>query len=209
MVKLLPPEAVQSESAKTPFPKISETESAKAPLPKISETEAKTPLPKISETPKAPPPALPAGIPQFNLFKEGVATGLRPSLDDGLDWLQTNGYHTVLHVRKPGEDDSSDRKQVEKRGLTYLSVEVSPETLSKKSVDEFKRIVTDKIAYPLFVYDRDGSLAGGLWYLYFRIAEQATADAARVRASSLGFREDRDDSHRSMWLAVQNYLKNP
>jgi protein tyrosine phosphatase (PTP) superfamily phosphohydrolase (DUF442 family) len=187
MVKLLPPEPVQSESAKAPLPKI---------------TESKEPA-----AAKTPPPALPAGIPQFNLFKEGVAAGLRPSLDDGLDWLQANGYHTVLHVRKPGEDDSADRKQVEKRRLTYLSVEVSPETLSKKAVDEFNKIVADKIAYPLFVYDRDGALAGGLWYLYFRTAEQSADDAARVRAGALGFREDRDDSHRSMWLAVQNYLK--
>jgi protein tyrosine phosphatase (PTP) superfamily phosphohydrolase (DUF442 family) len=186
-VKLLPPESMQSESAKTPLPKI---------------TESKEP-----GAARTPSPAFPAGIPQFNLFKEGVATGLRPALDDGLDWLQTNGYHTVLFVRKPGDDDSSDRKQVEKRGLTYLSVEVSPETLSKKSVDEFTRFVADKIAYPLFVYDRDGSLAGGLWYLYFRTAENSPDDSARIRAGSLGFREDRDDAHRLMWLAVQNYLK--
>jgi protein tyrosine phosphatase (PTP) superfamily phosphohydrolase (DUF442 family) len=188
-VKLLPPEPVQSQSAKPPLPKISDSA-------------------KPAET-KAPPLAPPAGIPQFNEFKEGVATGLRPSLDDGLDWLQANGYHTVLHVRKAGDDDSADRKQVEKRKMTYLSVEVSPETLGKKTVDEFNHIVADKITYPLFVYDRDGSLAGGLWYLYFRTAEQSTDDAARIRAGSLGFREDRDDSHRSMWLAVQNYLKRP
>jgi protein tyrosine phosphatase (PTP) superfamily phosphohydrolase (DUF442 family) len=187
-VKLLPPEPAISESAKTPLPKIFET--------------------KEPELAKKPPSAFPAGIPDFNPLKEGVATGLRPSLD-GLDWLQANGYHTVLHVRKPGEDDSADRKQVENRKITYLSVEVSPQTLDKKTVDKFSGFVADKIAYPLFVYDRDGSLAGGLWYLFFRTVEQNSDDVARIRAGSVGFREDRDDNHRSMWLAVQNYLKRP
>jgi len=187
-VKLLPPEPLKSESAKVPEPKASDPKERPA---------------------KTAPPLPPVGIPQFNPFKDGVATGLRPSLDDGLDWLQANGYHTVLHVRKPGEDDSSDRKQVEKRQMTYLTVAVAPENLTKKTVDEFSHIVADKIAYPLFVYDRDGSLAGGLWYLHFRTAEQSTDDVARVRAGALGFREDRDDAHRSMWLAVQNYLKSP
>ena len=43
-----------------------------------------------------------------------VTSGLRPQLD-GLDWLQAHGYRTVLHIRAPGEDDTADRRQVEKR----------------------------------------------------------------------------------------------
>ena len=186
-VKLLPPEPTISESAKPTPPKIAES--------------------KEPPTATTPPPAFPAGIPQFNPVKDDVANGLKPALEDGLDWLQGRGYRTVLQIRKPGEDDSADRKQVEKRGMRYLSLEVSPETLSRKIVAEFSQIVADKAKHPLFVYDRDGSLAGGLWYLHFRLAEQATDDAARVRAGALGFREDRDDSHRSMWLSVQSLLK--
>jgi protein tyrosine phosphatase (PTP) superfamily phosphohydrolase (DUF442 family) len=187
---LLMPEAIPPDSRNNPPPKITEpgeSRSAKAPT--------------------GPPPLLPVGIPQFTTIKEGVAAGLRPSLDDGLDWLQTNGYRTVLHVRKPGEDDSADRKQVEKRGMIYLTLELSPDTLSRQIADDFNRTVAEKQNYPLFVYDRDGSLAGGLWYVYFRMAEVATDESARVRAGSLGFRPEQDDTHRAMWQAVQNLLK--
>jgi protein tyrosine phosphatase (PTP) superfamily phosphohydrolase (DUF442 family) len=149
---------------------------------------------------------LPVGIPQFARVVDRVAAGLRPSLDEGLDWLQMSGYRTVLFVRSPGEDDSADRKQVEKRSMTYLSLEVSPQTLSRDLVESFSRVVGDSTNYPLFVYDRDGSLAGGLWYLHFRTAEQLGDDAARLRAGALGLREDRDGAHRLMWLGIQKFL---
>jgi protein tyrosine phosphatase (PTP) superfamily phosphohydrolase (DUF442 family) len=165
--------------------------------------------PGLEKTPqvvkKDPPPLFPVGIPNFSPAKDQVSSGLRPSLD-GLDWLQANGYRTILFLRGPGDDDSTDKKQVEKRGMKYLSLEVSPATLSQQVVDDFNQIVNAAKGYPLFVYDRDGSLAGGLWFLHFRGADPGAADSARVRAGALGFREDRDDSHRTMWLAIQKLL---
>jgi protein tyrosine phosphatase (PTP) superfamily phosphohydrolase (DUF442 family) len=158
------------------------------------------------ERPPAPP--LPVGIPQFSLARERVASGLRPLLDEGLDWLQSNGYRTVLHVKRPDQDDSADRRQVEKRGLKYLSLDVSPTTLSRPAVEDFNRIVADSAGYPLFVYDRDGSLVGGLWYLHYRMAGNLPDDSARVRAGALGLREDRDDAHREMWLAIQRFVSD-
>src|SRR5207247_4905553 len=100
---------------------------------------------------RASTPALPAGIAQFSKATEQVATGLKPLLE-GLDWLQKNGYRTVLHIHLPAEDDAADRRQVEKRELKYLSLVVSPETLSQNLLDEFKRALEDQGAYPLFVY---------------------------------------------------------
>jgi protein tyrosine phosphatase (PTP) superfamily phosphohydrolase (DUF442 family) len=151
-------------------------------------------------------PSLPVGIPQFAGALPEVYTGLRPELDGGLDWLQKNGFKTVLQIKLPGTEDSFDRKQVEKRDMTYLTLEVSPQALDENVIGEFNRIVSDRQNYPLFVYDRDGSLAGSLWYLYFRKHLSLPEDAARLRANGLGLRENRDGAHRDMWLAVQMYL---
>ena len=150
--------------------------------------------------------ALPVGIPQFATAMDNVTTGLRPSLDDGLDWLQAHGYRTVAQIRSTGEDDGTDRKQVEKRGMKYASIEVTPRRLTKEIVQEFTRLVREKSTQPVFVYDRDGALAGSLWYLYFRTVEQFPDDVARIRASALGLREDREGAHRDMWLAAQKYV---
>ena len=144
------------------------------------------------------------GVIGCGVISKAYLTAMKAS--EGLDWLKENGYRSVLFVRPPGDDDSADRKQIEKRGLKYLSLEVSPPTLSGQMVDDFNQLVGATKDYPLFVYDRDGALAGGLWFLHFRGADPAADDSARVRAGCLGFREDRDDSHRAMWLAIQKLL---
>jgi hypothetical protein len=153
-------------------------------------------------------PSLPVGIPQFAFARDRVASGLKPLLDGGLDWLQANGYRTVLHIRAPGEDDGADRREVEKRAMTFLSLEASPQTLSAALIEQFNRTVNDKGNYPMFVYDRDGMVAGGLWYLYFRTSEQASDETARINAGRLGLKENAEGAHRPMWLAIQKYLSS-
>jgi protein tyrosine phosphatase (PTP) superfamily phosphohydrolase (DUF442 family) len=167
--------------------------------------------PQSPEPPRAAPekprrsPELPVGIANFAEALPDVASGQRPMLD-GLDWLKANGYRAVLQVRAPGENADADRRLFEQRGLKYLTLEVSPTTLTPQLVDEFNKIVTDPANRPLFVYDRDGSLAGALWYLHFRTAGKLSDEEARRKAAPLGLKEDADGASREMWLAVQKYL---
>jgi protein tyrosine phosphatase (PTP) superfamily phosphohydrolase (DUF442 family) len=160
--------------------------------------------PEAPEKPRRSP-QLPAGIANLAEVQADVATGLRPMLD-GLDWLKANGFRAVLQIRAPGENTDSDRQLLEKRSLKYLSLEVSPRTLTPTVVDEFNKLVADPANRPLFVYDRDGSLAPALWYLHFRVADKLPDEEARRKAAGLGLREDADGAQRDMWLAVQKYL---
>jgi hypothetical protein len=180
----------------------------KIPLRPPEVVDAEKPISPKAEAEKSTkePPLLPVGIPRFALVREKVANGLRPSLDDGLGWLQANGYRTVLFLHEPGSPESVDRLQVEKRGMRFLALEVSPMTLSQKTIDDFNRIVGDSAGLPLFVYDTDGSLTGGLWYAHFRQTHGATEESARKHASQLGFREEGEITHRQMWQAVQKLM---
>jgi len=153
----------------------------------------------------APAPLLPAGIAELAIAKDQIATGLRPLLD-GIDWLKQNAYRAVLHMRQPGEDDAAERRLFERRGLKYLSLEVSPQTLSRVLVDEFNRIVDDRSNQPLFIYDKEGALTGGLWYLYFRTVDHLSDEQARIHAGRLGLRETQNGPQSEMWLAAQKYL---
>lgn len=155
---------------------------------------------------KQPATSLPGGIAQFTQVTPKISAGLRPALEDGLDWLQAKSYRTVLHVRLPGENEDADRKEAERRGLKYQSLEVSPNLVTKETVDDFFKLLRDPDRQPVFVYDRDGALAGGLWYLWLRVIEEMPDDVARIRARSLGLREDREGAHRDMWQSVQKYL---
>jgi protein tyrosine phosphatase (PTP) superfamily phosphohydrolase (DUF442 family) len=144
-------------------------------------------------------------IPHFAIALPRVASGQQP-FPDGVSWLQSHGYRAVLHIRAPGEDNSAARRQFEKFGLRYLSLEVSPRTLTREIAAQFGRLVTNESNLPLFVYDKDGGSAGGLWYLYFRLNDKVDDLRARAEAQRLGFNQDRNDSHRDMWLAIQALL---
>jgi hypothetical protein len=146
---------------------------------------------------------MPVGIPRFAIVKKNVAAGLRPTHLEGLEWLKDNSYRMALYICAPNESDDADRKQFEDRcGMKYVSLVVSPEALTLDMVDRFNAFVSDPGNRPLFVYDKDGSLAGALWYLHFRMIDQRTDEDARAAAARLGLKEE----HRDLWVAIQKIL---
>jgi protein tyrosine phosphatase (PTP) superfamily phosphohydrolase (DUF442 family) len=135
-------------------------------------------------------------IADFVQVKEGVGTGRRPDLD-GLDWLKTAGYKTVVFLRGQNDDDTTDRQQVEKRGFQFFSILATPETLTQRWLDEFNNQIGEVAARPIFVYSRDEGIAGATWYLHLRTAEFLTHDEARVRAGRLGLKDETTDIYRA------------
>jgi protein tyrosine phosphatase (PTP) superfamily phosphohydrolase (DUF442 family) len=155
--------------------------------------------------PPAASPSLPVGIPEFAVIvPEKVTAGQKPSLE-AFDWLKSNNYRTVVHLLKPGEPDGA-RAQFERRGLKYQTIEVSDARLGQ-AVEEFNRAISAADSQPVFVYDRDGSLAGPLWYLRFRSVDRLADDEARRKATSLGLRDDGTGDSISLWVAIQEYLR--
>lgn len=165
------------------------------------------PEPAVAEarSPSAASPALPAGISQFASAADRVASGLTPQAD-GWDWLKANGFQTVLFIRQPGEDETADRREVLQRGMKYQTLTYGPQTLSRQVVDEFSRLVGDPANQPLFVYDRNGVLAGSLWFLHFRTAGRLSDSEAQTRAGRLGLRSPEDAEQRTLWVAIQKLL---
>ncbi len=210
------PSAPAPETPTTPPP-----ETPAAPPPTRRES-ARPPLPQTKEPPTANIPSEPApraeesrnstpniDLPNFAVVRPGLATGIKP-YPDGVSWLKTNGYRTVLHLRQPGEDTASQRRLFESKGLKYLSLEASPARLSKELYEEFVKLVEDRANRPLFVYDRDGAMAGGLWWLYFRVHLDYEADKARDEAKRLGLQTDEfaPEEHKTTVVAVQKLLES-
>jgi protein tyrosine phosphatase (PTP) superfamily phosphohydrolase (DUF442 family) len=201
-VRLYPPEVSEGtdDSKKVPTkpPEVFENDK---PAPKVEVPVVDKPRVEAYK-----PNPFPVGIPQFGQVSDNYAGGLRPSLDDGLDWLRDNGYKAVIFLRAPGETDTADKKQVERRGMKFYSLEVSPQALTRKLVDDFSAAVGEQANQPVFAYDTDGSRVGALWYLHFRIAQKASDETARKQARVLGLHEDRAGASREMWEAVQKFL---
>jgi hypothetical protein len=178
------------------------------PPTKDESPAAKSETPRQLYPPTPEPPAtspLPVGIAGYDRARDNVSTGQRPTLE-GLDWLQKSGVRTVVFLHLPGETVDADRQQVEKRGMNFVAIEINPRDLSRDSIERFLKVQTDHRTEKLFVYDLDGSLAGAMWYLSFRILDQDSEEVARIKASSLGQAETRD-SARDAWQAARKYLE--
>jgi protein tyrosine phosphatase (PTP) superfamily phosphohydrolase (DUF442 family) len=136
------------------------------------------------------PAEFPVDIPQFQpeVYTK-VSAGLQPRRE-GYTWLANHGYRTVLNLKTPSEDDSAIRRDVERAGLKYLSLEIGENTLTRPTITEFGRIVSDSAGYKLFVMDKDGPLAGVVWYLQFVLNEQLPEASARKQARALGLRDE-------------------
>jgi protein tyrosine phosphatase (PTP) superfamily phosphohydrolase (DUF442 family) len=183
------------------------SESSETPRSKMPTGPSAGPLPPSSDLFPPPPKStspFPSGIADFSRVKENVTAGLKPNLD-GIRWLKDNGYVTILRLRKPTEEDT-DQALIERQGMKYVSLPVAPELVNQRLIDEFNSIVKSESNRPLFVYDKDGSIAGSMWYLHFRIAESFKDDEALLRARQLGLSEDGNADQRALWLAVQKYL---
>jgi protein tyrosine phosphatase (PTP) superfamily phosphohydrolase (DUF442 family) len=136
-----------------------------------------------------------------------VSAGLKPFDLADFKWLRKKGYRALLHLRDPDKDDVVAPRFCEKQGMVYRDFPVSPKTLTAKLYDDFAQIVTDTNNYPLYVYDKDGTVAGGLWYLYFRLEKNEDDKKARDRARRLGLDFESDlKEHRDMVLAVEKVL---
>jgi protein tyrosine phosphatase (PTP) superfamily phosphohydrolase (DUF442 family) len=162
---------------------------------------------------RTPPPTVPpgevgsavpaSGLPAFTTVKTEVASGRRPLLD-GFDWLRDHGYRSVLHLRRDTDDDASDRRRAEQSGLAYAAMTVTDADLAGTIAEQFDRVVNDPSARPLYVYDRDGTLSGAMWYLHMRRVDRVSDAEARVRAARLGYTPGRDDAEgRAVEAAVR------
>lgn len=146
------------------------------------------------------PPAI--ELPGFARAIPGVASGIKP-FPDGINWLVEKGYKSVLHLHGPGEELTATRRLFEKKGLTYKSLEASPARLTKEVYERFVELVNDRALHPMYVWDKDGSMAGALWYLYFRVQRNQDDETARTEAQRLGLRFDDDAEHKAAMLAAQ------
>jgi hypothetical protein len=146
----------------------------------------------------------PSGVPDFRFVPglDRVASGRRPS-PDGLNSLADLKYQAVLFVRDKGESDTPDPREVEKKQLRYLTIEIDPQNFAA-TVELFTKTVQDTANHPLLVYDaQENRLTGALWYVYFRKVRMDSNDSALVQARGLGLKENGTDP---LWVAIGKYL---
>ncbi len=176
-----------------------------AVLPLGEGASSKNALPKaVATTGYADRTNPPTGLPGFAVVSDRVANGRKPTVE-GLDRLRSTGYKTVVYLHDADQDVAATKELVEKKGLTFIAIPVTPATL-KASFSTFAETVGDRANRPAYVFDDNGLRTGSLWYLYFRTIESFSDDTAQVKAAPLGLRDAVAEDKTKFWLAVQDYL---
>jgi hypothetical protein len=159
--------------------------------------------PLFAEPPKAPAAGA-AGVPGYMKVKDGFYAGGKPTLD-GFDALKKANFRTVIYLHASGADVSAVKDMASTRGLNFVAIETTPETLAD-AVAQFNRTAADRLTRPAYVFADDAPRAGAVWYLHFRTAEALGDDVARLRSKPLGLTEQGDEG-RAFALAIQRVLE--
>lgn len=170
-------------------------------------TEPVTPTPLVKNENPASQANRPVGIENFTRLDEGLYVSRRPDLE-GLDWLQQQKFATVIYLRQSQDDDTSDQRQAEKRGLQYSSYIIAAETINLAIIKEISNTLADPKQRPLLIYDREGSLVGTVWYLHLRTVDGLNHDEALTKARPLGLNPEGTPQQRSLAQAAKE-LFNP
>jgi protein tyrosine phosphatase (PTP) superfamily phosphohydrolase (DUF442 family) len=141
------------------------------------------------------------GISRFVAVDLKLAGGSAPSTA-GLDWLADKGYKTLVDLRESSETDLLFIAQATQRGLRYIALPVSRETINRPHIARFNFELALGDARPLYFFDTDGTRAGALWYIRRITVDRLSSQIARREAEELGL------SNQDYWLAATSYLEH-
>ena len=179
-----------------------------APPPDAATLQGASEEPEPSVDPAVPVPVPAAearsaapGIRRFAAVEPKLAGGSLPTTA-GLDWLAEKGYKTVLDLRESGADSTSYASEVTSRGLRYVALPISLQTVDSKHLELFSAELSLSEARPLYFCDTDGDRAGVLWYLRRITVDKVDPQDASREAQEMGLRD------KEFWLAASKYLES-
>ncbi len=118
----------------------------------------------------------------------GVATAGQPGAQA---WgsLARAGFKSVIDLRDDDEPRGHDeRGEVERVGLTYVSIPVSHDTLSDSQFDAVRTLLRDPTNRPALVHCATANRVGALLLPYFALDEHRSVEDAHRLAVEVGMR---------------------
>ena len=117
-----------------------------------------------------------------------VLTGGQPT-EEHLKTFVEHGYRTVLDLRAPDEARPYDEPEAVRRlGLEYVSLPVTPDTLTDDTFARFRSLMRDQGKRPIVVHCASGNRVGALLIPYFILDEGRTPEQALEAAAEVGLR---------------------
>jgi uncharacterized protein (TIGR01244 family) len=119
-------------------------------------------LPAASRAGEIPATVDAALIPSYRVIEPGVATAGQPA-PEALRKLKEMGFRTVVNLRTEREGAAEERPVVEAQGLRYVSVPITPETLSLADVEAVEKVLAESGSRPVLLHCASSNRVGAVW----------------------------------------------
>ena len=132
------------------------------------------------------------GIAQYHVVRPGLAVSGELS-PEAQKQLQALGFKTVIDLRTEREGTAAEAARVREQGLRYVSVPVTPATLTEKDVEAVAAILDDATAEPVLLHCASANRAGGLLAAVLarqgKSLEEAEAEGVKAGLASASMKE--------------------
>ncbi len=132
---------------------------------------------------------------------DGVYLASQPAAED-FRQAKTDGIHTVLNLRLPGELKEFDEPAlVRELGMEYIAIPFqSPESLTPQVIDNVRALLNDPARRPLLVHCHSANRVGAVWLAHRVLDGGLDWDAALAEAKLVGLKSP------ALEAAVRQYI---
>ena len=136
-----------------------------------------------------------------------IAGQLTPS---GLQEAAHSGFKSILNLRHPAEEGflSNEQQQAEARGLVYLNMPVTPDTIDDDLTTSVLQQI-DELPKPLLVHCANGMRAGAMTLMQLATRNGMTAQDAFEMAGGIGFDCNAYPEMKQFFAHYVNTYSNP
>lgn len=128
-------------------------------------------------------------MPNAVLYEADIAGGGPPSAAD-LDRAAAQGVRLVIDLRAPEEGTLEEDGQVLERGMRYVNIPVTAETLGREPAEALAAVLADENNRPALLHCASGNRAGGMWALYQYFGKGVSAEEAFQAGLEKGMHSD-------------------
>ena len=136
--------------------------------------------------------AIPANlVPNFQHADRGIYTAGQPTTE-GFELLASTGLRTVINVLPEKYCVRDEATVVRGKGMTYRSIPFDTSSFRKQTVEQFAEVLK-AVKKPVLIHCSTGNHAGGIWFAYRILFENASLDQALAEARLIGMRPELEE----------------